>query len=78
MSTGLDAAGLAIGRAAAAVGQPWSRRSTTVGAAMRILFVENHEVFAATVIAEFLAGADVTVVSSVAAASSVIWSFRGS
>ena len=39
---------------------------------MRILFVENHEVFAATVIAEFLAEADVTVVSSVAAAEAEV------
>jgi CheY-like chemotaxis protein len=39
---------------------------------MRILFVENHEVFAATVIEEFLAGDDVTLVSSVAAAEAEV------
>jgi len=35
---------------------------------MRVLFVENHDVFAATVVEKFLADHDVTVVPSVSAA----------
>ena len=39
---------------------------------VRILFVENHAVFAATVAAEFLADHEVTVVSTVAAARELL------
>jgi DNA-binding response OmpR family regulator len=39
---------------------------------MKILFVENHDVFAATVVGNFLADHDVTVVPSVGAAKAAL------
>jgi hypothetical protein len=43
---------------------------------MRILFVENHQVFAETVIGEFLAAHDVSVVPTVSAAEVMVNAVR--